>query len=74
MKLDDWTDEQVDSLIDGGGNAAVNARYEAFLPDNIIKPKPDSSIDERSEFIRSASWNCQIMHTSDIVLNPYHIS
>ncbi|CAL9045188.1 probable ADP-ribosylation factor GTPase-activating protein AGD11 [Musa acuminata AAA Group] len=52
VKLDDWTDEQVDSLIDGGGNAAVNARYEAFLPDNIIKPKPDSSIDERSEFIR----------------------
>ncbi|KAJ8504933.1 hypothetical protein OPV22_005819 [Ensete ventricosum] len=52
VKLDEWTDEQVDSLIDGGGNAAVNTRYEAFLPDNIIKPKPDSTIDERSEFIR----------------------
>ncbi|MQM02481.1 hypothetical protein Taro_035246, partial [Colocasia esculenta] len=52
VKLDEWSEEQVDSLIDGGGNAAVNMRYEAFLPENVKKPKPDSSIEERSEFIR----------------------
>uniref|UniRef100_A0A1D1YH19 Putative ADP-ribosylation factor GTPase-activating protein AGD11 n=3 Tax=Anthurium amnicola TaxID=1678845 RepID=A0A1D1YH19_9ARAE len=52
VKLDEWTDEEVDSLTDGGGNAAVNMRYEAFIPGNIKKPKPDSPIEERSDFIR----------------------
>ena len=52
MKLDEWTDEQVDSLTDAGGNAAVNRRYEAFLPENFKKPRPDSSIEERFDFIK----------------------
>lgn len=52
MKLDEWTDEQVDSLTDGGGNAAANMIYEAFLPENFKKPRPDSSIEERSDFIK----------------------
>lgn len=52
VKLDEWTDEQVDSLTDGGGNAAVNRRYEAFLPENFKKPRPDSPIEERSDFIK----------------------
>lgn len=52
MKLDEWTNEQVDSLADAGGNSAVNMRYEAFLPENFKKPLPDSSIEERSDFIR----------------------
>ncbi|XP_074582034.1 putative ADP-ribosylation factor GTPase-activating protein AGD11 isoform X1 [Curcuma longa] len=51
-KLDDWTDEQVDFIIEAGGNATVNMSYEAFLPENIRKPRPDSSIKERSDFIR----------------------
>ncbi|CAL9037868.1 unnamed protein product [Musa banksii] len=52
MKLDEWTDEQVDSLTDGGGNSAINMIYEAFLPNYIQKPRPDSSIEERTDFIR----------------------
>ncbi|OAY82018.1 probable ADP-ribosylation factor GTPase-activating protein AGD11 [Ananas comosus] len=52
VKLDEWTNEQVDSLADAGGNSAVNMRYEAFLPENFKKPLPDSSIEERSDFIR----------------------
>ena len=52
MKLEEWTDEQVDFLSDRGGNAAVNMRYEAFLPENLKKPGPDSSIEERSDFIK----------------------
>ncbi|CAL9776021.1 unnamed protein product [Musa acuminata subsp. burmannicoides] len=52
MKLDEWTDEQVDSLTDGGGNSAINIIYEAFLPNYIQKPRPDSSIEERTDFIR----------------------
>lgn len=52
MKLDEWTDEQVDSLMNAGGNAAVNEKYEAFIPENIKKPKSDAPIEERSDFIR----------------------
>ncbi|XP_078442095.1 putative ADP-ribosylation factor GTPase-activating protein AGD11 isoform X2 [Wolffia australiana] len=52
VKLDEWTEEQVNTLIDGGGNSTVNMRYEAFIPKNISKPGPDSSTEERSDFIR----------------------
>ncbi|KAL3622616.1 hypothetical protein CASFOL_034027 [Castilleja foliolosa] len=52
VKLDAWTDEQVDALIEMGGNDAVNLKYEAHIPENISKPKPDSSTDERADFIR----------------------
>ncbi|OAY77891.1 putative ADP-ribosylation factor GTPase-activating protein AGD11 [Ananas comosus] len=52
VKLDEWTDEQVDSLTNAGGNATVNTKYEAFLPENYKKPRPDSSTEERADFIR----------------------
>ncbi|XAR63525.1 hypothetical protein NMG60_11023487 [Bertholletia excelsa] len=52
VKLDDWTDEEVDALIEMGGNTVTNLKYEACIPDNVRKPKPDSSIQERSDFIR----------------------
>lgn len=52
MKLDDWTDEQVDALMSVGGNTAVNKKYEVCIPDGNKKPKPDSSIEERLDFIR----------------------
>ena len=52
MKLDDWTNEQVDILVDRGGNAAVNMKYEAFLPEYYRKPKPESSSEERTDFIK----------------------
>lgn len=51
-KLDEWTDEQVEALVERGGNTAVNLKYEACIPDNLRKPKVDSSIEERSDFIR----------------------
>lgn len=52
MKLDEWTDEQVDNLEKLGGNIAVNQKYEACIPNNLKKPKPDSSIEDRVNFIR----------------------
>ncbi|CAO2196234.1 unnamed protein product [Urochloa humidicola] len=52
VKLDEWTDEQVDILADSGGNAAVNMIYEAFMPENYTKPKQDCSAEERNGFIR----------------------
>ncbi|KAL0290616.1 UNVERIFIED_CONTAM: putative ADP-ribosylation factor GTPase-activating protein AGD11 [Sesamum angustifolium] len=52
VKLDEWTDEQVDALIEMGGNNVVNSKYEACIPHHFRKPKPDSSTVERTDFIR----------------------
>lgn len=52
LKLDEWTDEQVDTFVTMGGNIEANKKYEACMPANLKKPKADSSIDERFEFIR----------------------
>lgn len=52
VKLDQWTDDQVNSLVDLGGNTMVNWKYEACIPDNLQKPNPDSTAEERSDFIR----------------------
>lgn len=52
VKLDDWTDEEVDKLEKGGGNVIVNKRYDSYLPDNVKKLKPDSPPDERIDYIK----------------------
>lgn len=52
VKLDEWKDEDVDALIELGGNTVVNYKYEGSMPDNYKKPNPDSSIQERVDFIR----------------------
>ncbi|PNT73609.1 hypothetical protein BRADI_2g60950v3 [Brachypodium distachyon] len=51
VKLDEWTDDQVEFLAESGGNVVVNMTYEAFLG-NYTKPKQDCSADDRSDFIR----------------------
>ncbi len=52
MNLDEWTDEEVDTLEKLGGNIGVNKKYEAHIPNNLKKPKPNSSIEDRFDFIR----------------------
>uniref|UniRef100_A0A7N0UBS7 ADP-ribosylation factor GTPase-activating protein AGD11 n=1 Tax=Kalanchoe fedtschenkoi TaxID=63787 RepID=A0A7N0UBS7_KALFE len=49
VNLDEWTDEQVDSLV---GNDAANQKYEACIPENLKKPDSESSIETRHDFIR----------------------
>ncbi|KAK6163052.1 hypothetical protein DH2020_002893 [Rehmannia glutinosa] len=66
VKLDEWTDEQVDALIEMGGNNAVNLKYEAHIPDCYSKPKPDSSTEERADFIRWKKYELQQFLNSDI--------
>ncbi|CAN1324995.1 ADP-ribosylation factor GTPase-activating protein AGD12 [Linum perenne] len=53
VTMDDWGEEEIDSMIEVGGNAAVNSIYEAHIPNGVSKPKPDASHDERAKFIRS---------------------
>ncbi|KAK4751214.1 hypothetical protein SAY87_004696 [Trapa incisa] len=53
VTLDDWSEDEIDAMIEVGGNSSANSIYEAFLPEGISKPRPDSNHDERSRFIRS---------------------
>lgn len=52
MSLEEWSDEEVESMVEVGGNSYANSIYEAFLPEGYSKPSPDSSNEERSKFIR----------------------
>ncbi|XP_043690964.1 probable ADP-ribosylation factor GTPase-activating protein AGD11 [Telopea speciosissima] len=89
VKLDEWTDEKVDTLADMGGNTVANMKYEAMLPDNFKKPIPDSTIEERSDFIRrkyeQLQFFCAVDHLdtfssihsmnySDFCPNPSNLS
>nr|TKR74033.1 hypothetical protein D5086_0000299140 [Populus alba] len=53
VTLDEWSDDEIDSMTEVGGNSSANAIYEAFLPEGVSKPGPDSSHEERMRFIRS---------------------
>ncbi|KAJ6387923.1 hypothetical protein OIU77_026479 [Salix suchowensis] len=71
IKLDEWTDEQVDTLIDLGGNTAANMKFEAFFPDDYQKPKPDASIEERSDFIRRKYEQKQFSNCDEQMSCPF---
>lgn len=53
VTLDEWSEEEIDSMMEVGGNTSANAIYEAFIPEGLKKPGPDSSHEERMNFIRS---------------------
>ncbi|XP_010422423.1 PREDICTED: probable ADP-ribosylation factor GTPase-activating protein AGD13 isoform X3 [Camelina sativa] len=53
VTLDEWSEEEVDSMIEIGGNASANSIYEAFVPDTCSKPGPDVSHDQRMRFIKA---------------------
>lgn len=52
MTLDDWSDEDVDAMIEIGGNASANSIYEAFIPEGHKKPGSNASHEDRLKFIR----------------------
>ncbi|KAJ6800082.1 ADP-ribosylation factor GTPase-activating protein AGD12-like [Iris pallida] len=53
VTLDEWSDNEIDSMIAVGGNSYANSIYEAFLPKGTLRPKADSSNEDRTKFIRS---------------------
>ncbi|KAF3778685.1 putative ADP-ribosylation factor GTPase-activating protein [Nymphaea thermarum] len=68
VKLDDWTDEQVEAVARMGGNSVVNMKYEACLPDNL-KPKPEAPAKERSAYIRR-KYELQEFVAKEEVISP----
>ncbi|XP_010913280.1 ADP-ribosylation factor GTPase-activating protein AGD12 [Elaeis guineensis] len=53
VTLDEWSEGDIDSMVEVGGNSYANSIYEAFLPKEYPKPKPHSSNEDRTKFIRS---------------------
>ncbi|KAH7568457.1 hypothetical protein JRO89_XS06G0002400 [Xanthoceras sorbifolium] len=53
VTLDEWSDDEIDAMIEVGGNSSANSIYEAFIPEGVSKPGPDSSHEQRTKFIRS---------------------
>lgn len=71
VKLDEWTDDQVDSMIEMGGNTAANMKYEAAIPDSYRKPRPESSIEERADFIRRKYELQQFLNSDVQMICPF---
>ncbi|KAK0577969.1 hypothetical protein LWI29_003085 [Acer saccharum] len=53
VTLDDWSDDEIDAMVEVGGNSSANSIYEAFIPEGVSRPGPDSSHEQRTKFIRS---------------------
>ncbi|KAA8519363.1 hypothetical protein F0562_013619 [Nyssa sinensis] len=53
VTLDEWSDDEIEAMVEVGGNTSANSIYEAFIPEGFSKPGPDSSHEQRSKFIRS---------------------
>ncbi|KAG6583853.1 ADP-ribosylation factor GTPase-activating protein AGD12, partial [Cucurbita argyrosperma subsp. sororia] len=53
ITLDEWSDDEIDAMIEVGGNGSANAIYEAFIPVGYTKPGPSASHEDRSRFVRS---------------------
>ena len=63
MTLDEWSDDEIDAMMEVGGNASANSIYEAFIPEGYIKPGPDSGHEERAKFIRlDKNFKCLFIH------------
>ncbi|XP_028772616.1 probable ADP-ribosylation factor GTPase-activating protein AGD11 isoform X1 [Neltuma alba] len=71
LKLDQWTDDEVSELAKLGGNASVNEKYEACIPSYMKKPKPSSSIEERTDFIRRKYELLQFMGCEEQLSCPF---
>ncbi|XP_076904942.1 putative ADP-ribosylation factor GTPase-activating protein AGD11 [Bidens hawaiensis] len=72
VNLDEWTEEDVDTVIKLGGNTEVNLKYEDSIPNNCRKPQPDSSIDERTDFIRRKYEMQQFLNTEEQLSCPFN--
>lgn len=74
VTLDEWSDDEIDAMVEVGGNASANSIYEAYIPEGISKPGPDASHEQRSKFIRlGQTWKSCFFYLS-LRLEAYCIS
>ncbi|KVH89320.1 Arf GTPase activating protein, partial [Cynara cardunculus var. scolymus] len=49
VTLDEWTDEEIDAMVEVGGNSSANSIYEGHFPEGVTKPGPDASHEQRAK-------------------------
>ncbi|RDX66719.1 ADP-ribosylation factor GTPase-activating protein AGD12, partial [Mucuna pruriens] len=64
VALDELSTDEIDSMIEVGGNSSANSIYEASIPEGFTKPGPDSSHDLRAKFIRSKYEHQEFLKSS----------
>jgi stromal membrane-associated protein len=60
-------------MVEVGGNSYANSIYEAFLPKDHPKPKPDSSMEYRTKFIRSSNFLFILLHNFINIFSYNHL-
>jgi hypothetical protein len=78
VTLDEWSDDEVDAMIEVGGNASANSIYEAYIPEGYTKPGPDANHEQRSKFIRldmlSFIYTVNYLQSASFILVPHENS
>lgn len=69
VTLDDWSDDEVDAMVEVGGNASANSIYEAYIPEGFTKPGPDAGHEHRAKFIRLD----MLSYTQCIIFSYHHL-
>ena len=46
VTLDEWSSDEIDAMIEVGGNSSANSIYEAYFPEGFTKPGPDATHDQ----------------------------
>ncbi|KAK8472582.1 hypothetical protein PHAVU_002G246400 [Phaseolus vulgaris] len=52
VTLDEWSSDEIDAMVEVGGNSSANSIYEAYIPQGCTKPGPDATHEQRTKFIR----------------------
>ncbi|XP_071699731.1 probable ADP-ribosylation factor GTPase-activating protein AGD11 [Rutidosis leptorrhynchoides] len=71
VNLDEWTEVDVNNVIKLGGNIAVNLKYENSIPSSCRKPQSDSSIDDRTDFIKRKYVMQQFLNKDEQLSCPF---
>ncbi|KAL2343190.1 hypothetical protein Fmac_004475 [Flemingia macrophylla] len=64
VTLDEWSDDDLDAIMEVGGNSSANSIYEAYIPEGYTKPGPDASHEQRTKFIRSKYEHQEFLKSS----------
>ena len=67
VTLDEWSSDEIDAMIEVGGNSSANSIYEANFLEGYTKPRPDASHEQRAKFIR-----LDMFSSNNFTLYIYH--
>uniref|UniRef100_A0A668USG2 Arf-GAP domain-containing protein n=1 Tax=Oreochromis aureus TaxID=47969 RepID=A0A668USG2_OREAU len=70
VNLDQWTPEQIQSMVDMG-NTRARQLYEAHLPENFRRPQTDQAVEVfiRDKYERKKYYNKEALATAQVSIN-----